>query len=147
MKLRTPLALVTFTAAVCLSISGWAFTTETETADKASADAQESASDRELSFNKDIRPIISDKCFHCHGPDANNQESDFRLDTEEHALESIVRGDADASSIIERIHDDDDPMPPSDAARQLTDEDKKLLRQWIDQGAKFEAHWLSLIHI
>ena len=84
MKLRTPLTLITFTAAVCLSISGWAFTTETETADKTSVDAQESTSDRELSFNKDIRPIISDKCFHCHGPDANNQESDFRLDTEEH---------------------------------------------------------------
>jgi len=52
-----------------------------------------------------------------------------------------VRGDADASPIIERTHDTDDPMPPVEAARQLTEEDKKLLKQWIDQGAKFEAHW------
>ena len=141
MKFRIALFLVIFSGAVCLSAGGWAVTPETPQPDTAAADATENASDREVSFNNDIRPIISDKCFHCHGPDAENQESDFRLDTEEHALEGIVRGDANASSIIERIHDADDPMPPSDAARQLTDEDKKLLRQWIDQGAKFEAHW------
>ncbi len=103
-----------------------------------------------ISFNDDIRPIISDKCFHCHGPDADNQDSDFRLDTEAHAYADlggyagIVPGDIRASEMILRIHaspDDDAVMPPADAARQLTDTEKKLLERWIQQGAEFQAHW------
>ncbi len=141
MNFRSSLTLVTLSVAVCLSTDVWGRTIETATPDKAATEAAGGNSERELSFNKDIRPIISDKCFHCHGPDADNQESDFRLDTEEHALEGIVRGNADASLIIERIHDTDNPMPPTEAARQLTDQDKTTLKQWIDQGAKFEAHW------
>ena len=141
MNTRSFSALGIITIAVFLSTNGWALTTETLQPGTASAAAEEATSQREISFNNDIRPIISDKCFHCHGPDSENQESEFRLDTEEHALEGIVRGNAEASSIIERIHDADDPMPPVEAARQLTDQDKKLLEQWINQGAKFEAHW------
>ncbi len=94
-----------------------------------------------VSFNDDVRPILSDKCFHCHGPDATNQESDFRLDTEEHAHESIVPGDLGSSEVHLRIRDEDDPMPPADAVRQLTEEEKDIIDAWIEAGAKYDEHW------
>lgn len=99
---------------------------------------------QEVSFNRDVRPIISDKCFHCHGPDADNQESEFRLDTREHALDAIEEGSAEDSELHARIRadaDDDSVMPPAEATRQLTDAEKDILDRWIDQGAKFEGHW------
>ncbi len=99
---------------------------------------------QDVSFNRDVRPIISDKCFHCHGPDADNQESDFRLDTRENALEAIEEGSAEDSELHARIRadaDDDSVMPPADAPRQLTDAEKDIIDRWIDQGAKFEGHW------
>ncbi|MGI9471226.1 MAG: DUF1553 domain-containing protein [Rubripirellula sp.] len=103
-----------------------------------------------ISFSESIRPILSDKCFHCHGPDADNQDSEFRLDTAEHAFADlggyagIVPGKPDESELLQRIHadsDDGDVMPPSDSVRQLTEEEKELLRKWIEQGADFEGHW------
>ena len=97
---------------------------------------------QEISFSRDVRPILSDKCFHCHGPDADNQESDFRLDTRQHALEAIRESSLEESELHARIRaEDDSVMPPAEETRQLTDAEKDILDQWIRQGAPFEGHW------
>jgi hypothetical protein len=104
---------------------------------------------REIRFNRDIRPILSDKCFQCHGPDAANRESDLRLDREEDAkadrggLTAIAPGDVENSEALYRIFsgDPDVRMPPDDLGRPLTAAEKQLLRQWIEQGAAWEPHW------
>ncbi len=101
----------------------------------------------EIDFNRDVRPILSDKCFKCHGPDAANQESEFRVDSFENATADlggyfgIVPGDLDSSEVHARIHDEDDPMPPVGDLKKLTPEDIEILDQWISEGARFEAHW------
>lgn len=104
--------------------------------------------EEKLSFNRDIRPILSDKCFYCHGPDKNTREADLRLDVRESAveLEAIVPGDVKASESYWRItsDDEDEMMPPPDSHKNLTAEEKKLLEKWIEQGAEYEAHWAYL---
>lgn len=104
----------------------------------------------EVDFNRDIRPILSDKCFHCHGPDAKNQKSDFRLDTRENALadikgvKGIVPGDLKESEVHWRIrmpNDDIDVMPPLDSNRILSNREKDLLDAWIEKGADYDIHW------
>lgn len=101
-----------------------------------------------LSFNRDIRPILSDKCFHCHGPDKATREADLRLDTREGALENeaIVPGDVKASEVYWRVisDDEDELMPPPEVNKQLTEAEKKTLQKWIEQGAEYEAHWSYL---
>lgn len=96
-------------------------------------------------YNRDIRPILSDNCFACHGPDKNHREADLRLDVREAAVEmkAIIPGKPDASSILERIHsqDEDDVMPPPESKKTLTTEQKKILAEWIQQGAEYEPHW------
>jgi Protein of unknown function (DUF1553)/Protein of unknown function (DUF1549)/Planctomycete cytochrome C len=101
-----------------------------------------------ISFNRDIRPIMSDTCFHCHGFDANTREADLRLDLPEEAFKKtsegvvpIVPGDIKASEILVRIFDDEDPMPPEKAHKPLTDRQKALFRQWVAEGAHYETHW------
>ena len=106
------------------------------------------AEDR-VSFNRDIRPIFSKTCFECHGPDANAREADLRLDlretatTEQDGNQPIVPEDAESSPVYQRISaaDPDERMPPEDFHTQLTDREKQLVRQWIDQGAEYETHW------
>ena len=107
------------------------------------------ASAKEISFNRDVKPILSDRCFHCHGPDAKNQKSDFRLDNEEVAFADlggyfgIKPGDLKESELHWRIHstESDDQMPPPDSNRSLSEAEKKILDQWIEQGAKYDSHW------
>src|ERR1051325_10456771 len=100
---------------------------------------------RELSYNRDIRPILSDNCFYCHGPDANHRKAKLRLDVREDALksEAFVPGDAEKSELVRRIFtaDEDDHMPPVDSAKKLTETQKNTLKEWIAQGAKYEKHW------
>ncbi len=102
------------------------------------------AEDR-LLFNLDIRPILSDKCFFCHGQDANKRQADLRLDLREAALEAgaIVPQDPEASTLVERILSDDPDMmmPPPDSNRQLSPEERGLLVRWIAEGAEYETHW------
>ena len=95
-----------------------------------------------LDFNRDIRPILSDKCFQCHGPDSNAREADLRLDVRDDALASIVPGKPDDSELIVRItHSDPDlRMPPSDSPKQLTADEISKLKQWIADGAEFAGH-------
>ena len=102
--------------------------------------------DDKISFNDQILPILSDKCFHCHGPDDKNREADLRLDTFEGALEgkAIVPGNPEKSEMIARIltDDEDDIMPPEDSNLKLTKKEKALISEWVKQGAKYEKHWL-----
>jgi hypothetical protein len=101
-----------------------------------------------VSFNRDVRPIMADTCFHCHGFDAKHREAGLRLDNREAALAEteggavpIVPGDLDSSVIIRRIFDADDPMPPESAHKPLTDAQKEILRRWVAEGAEYEPHW------
>lgn len=97
-----------------------------------------------IEFGRDIRPILSDKCFACHGPDMKANESGLRLDIAESATESaIVVGKPDESAIIERITTKDPElmMPPAETGKEVTAEELKLLKQWIADGAEYESHW------
>ncbi|MCE9526250.1 MAG: DUF1549 domain-containing protein, partial [Planctomycetales bacterium] len=106
-------------------------------------------SPREIEFNRDIRPILSDNCFQCHGPDSKARQAELRLDREEDAVAerkdgaAIVRGKPAASELVRRITDAnaDERMPPADSGKKLTAEQIELLRRWVEQGAKWQAHW------
>ena len=99
----------------------------------------------ELFYNRDIRPILSENCFSCHGQDGNKRQADLRLDHRESAIEkgAIVPGNAGASTLLERIHSSDTEivMPPPDSIRRLSDRQKEVLTQWIREGATYEPHW------
>jgi len=98
----------------------------------------------EIVFNRDIRPILSENCFFCHGPDAEKREAGLRLDVRDDAIASAIEpGDSAASELMARIfHQDNDLlMPPPSTARRLTAEQKELLKRWIDSGAEYQSHW------
>jgi hypothetical protein len=104
----------------------------------------------EVRYGRDIRPILSDRCFKCHGPDAAARAADLRLDDRAEAVHprdggaAIAPGDAAASELWRRItaHDADERMPPADSGKpELSTEQKALLRRWIDAGAPYEGHW------
>ncbi|MCI0334677.1 MAG: DUF1553 domain-containing protein [Planctomycetes bacterium] len=100
-----------------------------------------------ISFDRDVRPILSDKCYRCHGPDAEAREAELRLDTRDGLLEHVVvPGKPDDSEIIARVLSDDDEMrmPPPDSKLSLSAEQKNVLRRWIDEGAEFAEHWAFL---
>ncbi len=100
-----------------------------------------------ISFNKQIRPVLSENCYACHGPDEASREADLRLDTYEGATggesPAIVIGDPDASEFIARINatEDDDLMPPPDSHKALTPAQIDMLTRWVEEGAKWEDHW------
>ncbi|MEO1991425.1 MAG: PSD1 and planctomycete cytochrome C domain-containing protein [Pirellulales bacterium] len=104
-----------------------------------------SAKEHTIDFNRDIRPILSENCFYCHGQDENKRQADLRLDDRQSALDvgAIIPGDAESSSLIDRInsHDPDTLMPPPDSHRQLSSEQKEILQRWIEAGALYEKHW------
>ncbi len=103
------------------------------------------AAESPLSYNRDVRPILSDNCFHCHGPDKNHREGKLRLDIREEALvqEAFVPGQPDASELVKRIFTskDDDRMPPPESHKTLSAEQKATLKRWIAEGARYEPHW------
>lgn len=111
--------------------------------------AGSSAAAAEIDFNRDIRPILSNNCFRCHGPDEAKREADLRLDTFEGATAELASGRAIEphsvadSVIIARIEsgDSSERMPPPDSELTLSPKQIELLKQWIAQGAKYEAHW------
>lgn len=105
-----------------------------------------------LEFNRDIRPILSDNCFACHGFDAKERKADLRLDMSDGpegafadlgGHRAIVPGDASASELWKRISstDEDEVMPPSDFHKVLEERQKQTLRAWIEQGAQYQQHW------
>ncbi|MBA3481980.1 MAG: DUF1553 domain-containing protein [Pirellulales bacterium] len=98
-----------------------------------------------LIFNRDIRPILSDNCFHCHGADAAQRQAELRLDVRESAIEmgALSPGRVDESALVERITSDDpdQKMPPPDSKRRLTAEQIDKLTRWIAEGAEYQPHW------
>jgi hypothetical protein len=113
------------------------------------ADGSKTPEDRVL-FNRDVRPILSDTCFHCHGFDKTSRKAGLRLDLREEAVRGtkngvvpIVPGDPSKSAILERVFstDPDEVMPPPKAHKDLTPVQKETLRRWVAQGAVYEPHW------
>lgn len=102
-----------------------------------------------VEFNRDIRPILSDRCFACHGPDKNTREADVRFDTQEglHGNSDkpgpVIPGNPSESEMIRRIESTEAEiqMPPPAFAKEVSPYERQLLRKWIEQGATFEGHW------
>lgn len=108
------------------------------------------AAERKVDFNRDIRPILSDKCFACHGPDDNKREAGLRLHTQdgivaklESGASAVVPGKPAESSLVARITstNPDELMPPPSTGKKLTPGQIDLLRRWVEQGAPFRGHW------
>jgi hypothetical protein len=103
------------------------------------------ASERMISYSREILPILSDKCFFCHGPDKEKQEADLRLDIREDAIEAFAwdpENPPESEALI-RIFSKDpkEVMPPPKSHLTLTEKEKNLLKTWVEQGAEYEAHW------
>lgn len=105
-----------------------------------------------IDFNYDVKPILSDKCFACHGPDIKKRQAEFRLDNEEGAFRAlksntshfaIVKGKPDESLLVKRIFSEDQlfRMPPKESNLALTEREKNILKQWIQEGAEYKKHW------
>jgi mono/diheme cytochrome c family protein len=107
------------------------------------------AAERAPTFNRDIRPILSQHCFACHGPDVAARKANLRLDRAEDASAprdgspAIVKGDSAASELIRRVraHDGDETMPPPEFKKPLSAEQIATLERWIRDGAEYESHW------
>jgi hypothetical protein len=101
--------------------------------------------DEPVQFNRDIRPILSENCFQCHGPDKNQRKGELRLDVRDDALakEAFVPGKPAESELIARITSTDanEVMPPPKSNKHLSPAQKELLRRWVAEGAKYEGHW------
>ena len=128
---------VSLLAFALLAVAGWR-------APRPAAAAQE------VQFNRDIRPLLSDRCFFCHGPDEKNRKAGLRLDTFEGATKdrggyrAISPGKPDESVALQRIlsHDANAVMPPPRTKKPpFSPAEAELLRRWIAQGAKYEGHW------
>ncbi len=103
-----------------------------------------------IEFNRDVRPILSDNCFHCHGPDKGARQAGMRLDIRDEAVKAtdsgakpLVPGKPDESEVVRRIDstDADEMMPPPDSHKTLTPRQKEVLKRWIADGAKYQQHW------
>ncbi len=110
----------------------------------------ETTANEEVAFDRVILPLLADKCFRCHGPDEASREADLRLDVREEAVSedpdsaaTIIAFDADASELIRRIESDDadEQMPPPDSNLSLSDHERGLLRQWVNEGAPYAQLW------
>jgi len=101
--------------------------------------------ERSVDFQQDVRPILSDHCFACHGPDSNHRKADLRLDDRQVSVDTgaIAPGQPEESELMRRIlsEDPDDVMPPPDANKKLSEAQKEVLSAWIQQGAEYEEHW------
>ncbi len=105
-----------------------------------------------VDFTNEVRPILSEYCFHCHGPDKSTREAKLRLDLSEGALTdlggytAVVPGKPEDSELVFRLHSDDEDelMPPPETGKRLSDKQKKILEDWIKQGAEYKKHWSFL---
>jgi len=111
------------------------------------------AAENRVSFNRDIRPILSDNCFQCHGPDENKRQAGLRLDLRAAATVAVDSGDVaivpgkpDASELVRRIDSTDaaEQMPPAGSGKKLTPRQNELLKRWIAEGAEYQGHWAFL---
>src|SRR5947208_2512581 len=102
-----------------------------------------------LNFTRDVRPILANNCFQCHGPDKAARKGDLRLDLREnagkvHGAETVIDSkDLPKSEILKRIAstDPDEHMPPADSGKTLRPEQIEILRQWVKEGANYQQHW------
>ena len=102
-----------------------------------------------VSFARDIQPILSDKCYQCHGPDGAQRKAELRLDSRADAFADrggyacVVPRNPGESEVFVRVaaEDSESRMPPSKSGKQLTEQQIALIRRWIEQGAKWESHW------
>ncbi|WP_206352071.1 PSD1 and planctomycete cytochrome C domain-containing protein [Tautonia rosea] len=107
------------------------------------------ADDDPVDFNRDIRPILSNKCLFCHGPDEAERKAGLRLDVRDDALDAskgyaaILPGNPDESELIYRVESEDalEVMPPPSVGNPVTPEEAELLRRWVEQGAEYAVHW------
>ena len=108
------------------------------------------ANEEAVTFNRDIRPILSDKCFACHGPDEESRAGGFRLDLRDTAIEEadsgltpILPGDPNGSELMRRIRSEDEyeRMPPPESHKTLSEKEIDILKRWISEGAEWENHW------
>ena len=120
-----------------------------------SARAQETRLPEKVDFNRDVRPILSNHCFSCHGPDDKARQAELRLDIKEQALRelggpveadkhwAIVPGDSGKSEAVRRIFliDPEEMMPPPEANKPLSERQRQILKRWVDQGAEYLPHW------
>ena len=103
-------------------------------------------SDDKIDFARQVLPVLSNKCFVCHGPDTND-DTDLRLDSPSGAYadlggyKAVDQKNPDSSELLKRIHSKDDPMPPDDFEKKLTAEEKKILSEWVKQGGSYAKHW------
>jgi hypothetical protein len=104
-----------------------------------------SAAEQKISYSREILPILSDKCFYCHGPDKEHREAKLRLDIRADAIKALAWDPVkpSKSEALIRIFskDEDEMMPPPDSHRVLSEKEKNLIKTWIEQGAEYEAHW------
>ena len=112
------------------------------------------AAEDEIDYNRDVRSILSDKCFKCHGPDSNERQAGLRLDDPTSALAeadsgliAIVPAEPDESELIRRIYstDEGEVMPPPDSGKSLSDAERETLRRWIEQGAQYDQLWSFVV--
>ncbi|MDG2185144.1 MAG: PSD1 and planctomycete cytochrome C domain-containing protein [Mariniblastus sp.] len=114
-----------------------------------SSPAQPDNPTERISFNRDIRPILSDNCFQCHGPDEHSRVTELRLDSRSSTMgdlggyQAVVPGNIQQSELIDRInsHDSDEKMPPADSGKRLSTEEIQTLTTWIQQGAAWPEFW------
>ena len=148
MRSRSLSAALVLLAVAAAAVALWQ-SPRTARAEAATAHSPATAA-AEIEFNRDIRPILSNHCFQCHGPDAEHRESGLRFDLEdiakselESGLRAIVAGDAAGSELVARVHSDDEfvVMPPPETHKPLSDDQKALLEAWIAAGAPYESHW------
>lgn len=119
--------------------------TDGSTADVA-GDVENADTRDDVDFARQILPILSDKCFVCHGPDTN-EETDLRLDSflsaneDRGGYKALDVESPEKSELLIRINSSDDPMPPADAEKQLSDRERELIRRWVHQGGEYAKHW------
>lgn len=101
------------------------------------------AAAQDVDFARDVRPILSDHCYACHGPDAAERKANLRLDMQDEALAVIVAGDPDASELVHRVRGEEasDVMPPAEFGKPLDPEEVAILERWVATGANWEEHW------
>ena len=101
------------------------------------------AADKPVDFVRDVRPILSDTCFKCHGPDENARQGELRLDLEVAARKVLSPGKPADSELLKRItsRDPDHRMPPADSKRTLSSREINILQRWVKQGGRYKAHW------
>src|SRR5687767_13236529 len=99
-----------------------------------------------VDFNRDVRPILSENCFACHGFDAAARKGDLRLDTKDGILAAVKAAKPSEAELVKRVThaDADERMPPADSGKFLTPRQVEVLKRWVEQGAEYKGHWSYL---